>query len=324
MNSSRSPLLSLCIPTYNRGYLLKFVLESYLNDPEFDDDVEIVISDNCSTDDTKEICQKFSRQNANIRYFRNTENIKDANFYVVLNYGNGEYLKLLNDWTYCVGDSLRFIKEKVRENLRTRKPLFFTDGLLFTNQKKKKEIICNSLDDYVQAVSTYVTSNNVFGVWRDQWTEIKDKDRYTDLKLQQEDWTYQIVVKGNGCIIYNNKLFETSRVKRKVLGGYNWFNVHMDNYYIIMKPYVDSGFISRKTLIRDKHYLLEHFKAEMCYTYFYNFTKRWRYDTSGTTQLLRKYYKGDFYLLYFFIKLPLYYPYLIVKSVIKSFVGIGV
>ena len=321
---TKQPLLSICIPTYNRGYILRGVLDKYVNNREFDDDVEIVISDNCSTDDTKEICMYYSELCPNIRYFCNVENIRDANFYTVLNYGIGKYLKLLNDWSYYDEGALHFIKKVLHDNFEKEPPVFFTDNLLFTKRGRNELIICNCLDEYVQTVSTMVTSNNVFGVWRSQWEKVEGKEKYTVLKLQQEDWSYQIVLNGGGCIIYNNKILKSSKIKRKLLCGYNWFKIHMDNYYIIMKPYVDNGLVSPKTFKKDKHYLLEHFRAEMCYTYFYNFTKRWRYDTEGTSALIKKYYSGDTYLLYYFLKLPFYYPYLILKSILKSILGIGI
>ena len=47
------PLVSICIPTYNRSEYLRLSLERYIREPEFlSGCVEIVISDNTSTDDT--------------------------------------------------------------------------------------------------------------------------------------------------------------------------------------------------------------------------------------------------------------------------------
>lgn len=309
----KQPLLSICIPTYNRGYILQFVLEQYVHDPEFDDDVEIVISDNCSTDETEYICKSYTQKYQNIRYYRNQKNINDANFYTVLDYGQGEYLKLFNDWTFCVGESLRYMKDKIRENIFDKTPIFFTDSRLFTNRAKEVNV-CKNLDEYIQTVSTWVTSNNSFGVWRSQWKDVSNRDKYTALKLQQEDWTFQLVVKGGGCIIYNKKLYKNSSVERKIMTGYNWFEVHMDHYYTIMNPYLLNGLISQKTYKKDKHYLLEHFKREFCYVYFYNYSNKWRFETKGTCAFLKKYYHGDPYLLWFFIKLPFYYVYMIGKN----------
>lgn len=57
--NEKKPLLSICIPTYNRAKTLDKTLLTLTGQDFFNvsDDVEIVISDNCSTDDTGEICK---------------------------------------------------------------------------------------------------------------------------------------------------------------------------------------------------------------------------------------------------------------------------
>lgn len=57
------PLLSICIPTYNRSQYLKETIDSIIGQEEFkSENVEIVISDNCSTDDTEIVCKKYIEQ----------------------------------------------------------------------------------------------------------------------------------------------------------------------------------------------------------------------------------------------------------------------
>ena len=61
---NKQPLLSICIPTYNRADKLKQTLESIVSQPEFIDfdEFEIVISDNGSKDGTKEICEELKKK----------------------------------------------------------------------------------------------------------------------------------------------------------------------------------------------------------------------------------------------------------------------
>lgn len=306
------PILSICIPTYNRCDILKDVLEQYVNNPEFDNDVELVISDNSSTDDTEIICRDISEKYHNIIYHRNEENIRDANFPKVLSLANGEYLKLYNDCVYCNEESLKYIKDVAKNHVNDRTPLFFTSNYVYT--RYKAEVVRGEgLDDYVKIVSTFVTYNNLFGVWREQWEQVKDKKKYSSLQLQQVDWTYQIVSNHQGCIIYDKPTFQGSEVPLGVRRGYNWFQVHLDNYYKIMQPYVERGEISPTTLKEDKHNLLEHFKREFCLTLFYNFDHNWKYDTKGTVPLIIKYYGRDSYLAFYLLKLPFYYIYYIIR-----------
>ena len=72
---SKMKKLSVCIPTFNRsGYLTRCLTILAPQVSQFPDDVEIVISDNCSVDDTKNVVDRFSEQ-CTIRYFKNDENI---------------------------------------------------------------------------------------------------------------------------------------------------------------------------------------------------------------------------------------------------------
>ena len=55
-------LLSICIPTCNRGSILDTVILNYITNEEFDDSVELVISDNASTDNTEEIVKEIIKK----------------------------------------------------------------------------------------------------------------------------------------------------------------------------------------------------------------------------------------------------------------------
>ena len=63
------PLVSICIPTYNRCKYLESSLKKYIEEPEFQTGlVEIVISDNASTDNTEILCRKYASEYSNIKY----------------------------------------------------------------------------------------------------------------------------------------------------------------------------------------------------------------------------------------------------------------
>lgn len=70
-----SPLLSICIPTYNRAELLRSALLSLMPQVKsLEAEVELVVSDNCSTDDTLQVVE-WARQFGPLRYHRNSENV---------------------------------------------------------------------------------------------------------------------------------------------------------------------------------------------------------------------------------------------------------
>ena len=70
----RSKKLSICIPTYNRALLLKECVESFL--PEaVKYDIPIFISDNASSDNTKDVVEKLREVYPDIIYSRNQSTI---------------------------------------------------------------------------------------------------------------------------------------------------------------------------------------------------------------------------------------------------------
>jgi glycosyltransferase involved in cell wall biosynthesis len=71
-----NPIISICIPTYNRADFLKICINNIINQDAFSENkIEIVISDNNSPDNTYEVVKTFQKNYSNIKYFKNHENI---------------------------------------------------------------------------------------------------------------------------------------------------------------------------------------------------------------------------------------------------------
>ncbi|OGS45230.1 MAG: hypothetical protein A2539_10390 [Elusimicrobia bacterium RIFOXYD2_FULL_34_15] len=95
------PKISILIPTYNRSGYLSCCIESVLvqDYPNF----EVIVSDNASTDNTKQIMEKYL-SNKKVRYYRNDTNIGIINNWkkLLYDYAEGEYGKLLCDDDYLL------------------------------------------------------------------------------------------------------------------------------------------------------------------------------------------------------------------------------
>ncbi|HCD38624.1 MAG: glycosyltransferase family 2 protein [Elusimicrobiales bacterium] len=92
-------LLSICVPTYNRSSCLKEVLGSILDSiHEFEDQVEILVSDNHSTDSTREVVNDFMARFPGIRYIQPPVSIPaDENFWFAAQHVSGKYLWICGD-----------------------------------------------------------------------------------------------------------------------------------------------------------------------------------------------------------------------------------
>lgn len=84
------PKLSICIPTYNRAKYLGETIASIVN--QATEEVEIVISDNASSDNTTEIVEHYRATFPSIVYYRHSENVgADRNYLKVVELASGEY-----------------------------------------------------------------------------------------------------------------------------------------------------------------------------------------------------------------------------------------
>lgn len=93
------PIVSVCIPTYNRAVSLKTTLESVINQDY--PNLEVIVLDNASTDNTQAMVEKLSESDSRIYYYRNKVNIGAANnFNKVIRLASNEYCMWLadDDW----------------------------------------------------------------------------------------------------------------------------------------------------------------------------------------------------------------------------------
>jgi glycosyltransferase involved in cell wall biosynthesis len=95
-----APAVSVCIPTYNYEGFLRDAISSA--SAQTFSDIEIVVSDNCSTDDTRRVVAELAQSDPRIVYHRNERNIgMVANFNRCLELASGRYVKFL-----CADDVL--------------------------------------------------------------------------------------------------------------------------------------------------------------------------------------------------------------------------
>ncbi len=94
----KQPLLSVCIPTYNRAAFLSECLDSLAHiNPKYWEDVEVIVSDNASTDNTGEVVDRY-RQWIPLRYFRNESNIGgERNFFSAASHGAAGHVWVFGD-----------------------------------------------------------------------------------------------------------------------------------------------------------------------------------------------------------------------------------
>ncbi len=93
------PKVSVGLPTYNRAFTLEQTINTVLKQDYAN--IELVISDNASTDQTQAICEEFSYKDKRVKYLRQKRNRGlTANYEEVLNNSSGEFFMWIadDDW----------------------------------------------------------------------------------------------------------------------------------------------------------------------------------------------------------------------------------
>jgi len=249
-------ILSICIPTYNRAIYLEKTIHSIVNQKRFQEteDVEIVISDNCSEDNTEDISRKYTDiYGQKIRYYRTQTTINaGANLEKVLSLGKGVFLKSNNDTLIHHEDTLNRIIEVINQNIDNKDIIFFSNGTL----KNTTQLHCDDLNSFIKNVSFYSTWIICFGIWKKDFEKI-DNFNTIAKTLLINDVLFQLISLKKSVFIDNTKIFDTVNAKSK--GGYNIYQVFVTNYLGTLEKYKKKNQISRITLFNEKSKLLIHF-----------------------------------------------------------------
>lgn len=153
--------LSFNIPTYNRAKYLAITLEKILSQIEslsLENDVEVNLSDNASTDNTRDVWDNAVSAHPKVRmtYKRNDKNLgPDLNFLSAMNMANGEYSLLWGDDDFLKNGGLKRIFELIsigEENdiqiLLSSTSVIDSNGNLMYEKKFMREDINEMIVDF--------------------------------------------------------------------------------------------------------------------------------------------------------------------------------
>lgn len=190
---NEKPLVSICIPTYNRCDLLHQTIESMLEQEEFKSGkVEIVISDNTSTDGTQKLGSDYAEKYPNIFYFRNKENIKDRNFPLALARGSGLLRTLHNDTLVMRENGLAVLCEAAEKFGSQRHVIYFSNEERNTQTARPGNSGKMPFSGEILDAGTFLTKEGYkitwigsFALWEDECTNIADDTDGCELCLWQ-------------------------------------------------------------------------------------------------------------------------------------------
>lgn len=297
------PLLSICIPTWNRAPFLKESLSRLLKEYETvdKDDVEIFVSDNCSDDDTKEVVLDYIKCGFLISYNRNQENKGAAeNFLICMRQAKGKYILLLGDDDFLCENSLSYILNLIRNK---------DYGLIHIckyPRERKEYWVYDNAESFLKKVSYWITfmSGNIFR--KDIVDQIDNPERYIPTRLLQVPFFVTSALSREENLIINNKGIMQIGVDVKNNGGFNPYVIFVNNYLVIWDEFKVQGKISNSlySFIKKDLYMnliLEHNVDELILRKnvvdeSWDFScSRKGYKISGAKHILKKFYGKTWY-----------------------------
>ena len=305
------PIVSICIPTLNRCDFLKKTIESIVVQPEFINGyVEIVISDNASTDNTKNVVESLREKYPAIIYHRNEINIGNANFPLVLSLGNGILRKLNNDTLMLSENSLGALCEFVIKYKEKRPVLFFPNGEVSPMNNK-----ILSFREFVTAATYWITWIGGFSIWESDCDGLKDDTAGCEEKLWQVRKVYELASEKDEAVLYDIKYGHSQMVEKKDV-RYGIFQIFYVNYMKFLRPYFERGSMTKEDI--------EKVERDLLFDFFLDWMIRWEFqdqnfrlsETEDLNASIEAQYKDKPYWKKFVRK----YQYKKLKTRVKRFI----
>lgn len=220
LNTPAKPLISIAIPTYNRSAILGDTLKALGDHPEFlHPDIELVISDNASSDDTGAVVAAFAaRTGKPVVYHRNTTNLGiDGNIHAVSQLASGRYLLLMSDDDFLRPGALSRLTGLVAQ---TPDLLFcFANGGSFSGNYDPSAslptlvplastLITRDIDEIVRTIWIWSTFISAFFVERQAWIAVREQPSFigTDIYLTHVLFRVLSGNRGRTCIVTAEQL----------------------------------------------------------------------------------------------------------------------
>lgn len=259
------PLLTIAIPTYNRAAFLERSLESIFSQVEnsFEKSIEIIVSNNASTDKTSSLVEEYSKKYFQISYLENSKNLgPDLNIAQCFSKAKGKYVWIFGDDDLLSPGSLRQVISLLSEN---ELGVLYMNSLWYENEHPEiTEIKTISYKSYSEPINylinvnywiTFITGNIV------NKSRIENKVSFNEFKgtnLIQLSWVLPAIFNSERNVVVENALVIC---KADNTGGYSLIRVFGKNLNHILDYFIEIGYDKRIKSILNIHLLNNFFPA---------------------------------------------------------------
>ena len=204
--------LSICMATFKRAAFIGETLESIIS--QATDEVEIVVVDGASPDETEQVVRQYELRFPRLRYFRQETNMGvDRDFNRAVQLASGKYCWLMPDDDVLKPRAISVVLDEIRHNY----------GLIIVN----KEIRNADLSKVIDSKRLPISVNRVY----------KPNDSQC---LMAEVGYYLAYI---GCVVIKREMWET-RDKEKYFG-----TDHIHVGIIFQRPFIEQVLVIAEPLI---------------------------------------------------------------------------
>ena len=153
------PKISVVIPTYNRAAYLDAAIASVL--AQRGADFEIIVSDNCSQDDTAAVVSKYLAD-SRVHYYRNEENIGMVRNWrkAVFEDARGDWFVLLSDDDYLVDPDYLAKASRLIEN-NPSVVVVYAEGYMLNESTGEQKSIVLPFEGVVKGVDVFLSRGTI-------------------------------------------------------------------------------------------------------------------------------------------------------------------
>lgn len=201
MQANSEPLVTVGLPTYNRPAGLKKCLETIISQSY--KNLEIIISDNCSTDElVQQVILEFAAKDNRIKHFRQPVNIGlEENFNFVYAKATAGYFTWMSDDDYFdtnyVAECVQFLQRNAGYVLCSGIAKYYSGNAFLFDEAMFKVDKAGALNRVVTYFSKAGKNGNFYGVFRNHLLQAKPIGEHVGC-----DWSFMAKMAILGKLSY--------------------------------------------------------------------------------------------------------------------------
>ena len=246
------PLLTIAIPTYNRAKFLELSIKQLKKDASLIDDntIEVMIYDDCSTDNTDDVVREAIIKGMKINHIKNKKNLGlDGNVAKCINEAKGKYMVVLGDDDLFIDGAIKWLVNSLKQKdygvVCMKAYGYERDHNAEFPGRQGKEKEFTNFSDFLISIGPLVTFTSacVFN------KEILGK---FDAKDNCGSWLVHVPLILTSAIKARINLYSTRyhiAAKRNNSGGYDFIKVFVKNLGVFLDALKKKG-VSEDTILR--------------------------------------------------------------------------